>query len=398
MPATSVNSSTEYKNRSRPQEGRQGYQNFFEVDYDTCLIILSVLVVGINVLVLTLFARRRYLRTKTNTLLASLAVSDLMMGLFGIPSAIACNALVLDPKLSPVLCYGSVVTFRFISISTILHIFTITIERYISVVYPFRYIVIATRKRILVTISVVWVFSSFLALVQLSWQGNLSSFIGQEENATRQRFNVIYNFSWFVIFFVLPSCIMTIIYYRIFKVIRHQAKEIRRLHNVGQVIHDNPPASSPRQPAMPTETRAVIIFALMLGIFVVCWLTWYMGGLQEYKIVDSIAIDEVWYMVFDFFRFSTSFINPLLYTFLKLDFRQALVSFLPCCKANQRMKRYTAATQEASAVWTTLADAFSSVEHSTLDFNLSTHVYCVQISCWCYLCAVFWLLHEYHSK
>ena len=147
-------------NSSSAQDG-DGSSTFsyFIVSYDSCLIVLSFLIIGINILVLVLFARRRPLRSKTNLLLASLSVSDLMMGLLGIPMSTACNALVGYRTFSG-LCITAAAVYRFIAVSTIFHILVITAEKYVSVIYPFKYTSVVTKKRIFALITSVWTFFS----------------------------------------------------------------------------------------------------------------------------------------------------------------------------------------------------------------------------------------------
>lgn len=79
---------------STKDDNTLSHETYFILSYDSCLIVLSFLIMASNILVLVLFVRRRPLRTKTNLLLVSLSVSDLMMGLLGIPMNTACNALV----------------------------------------------------------------------------------------------------------------------------------------------------------------------------------------------------------------------------------------------------------------------------------------------------------------
>ena len=64
----------------------------FRPAYDLCLIALAVLIIAINVLVVYLFIRKDYLRTKTNSFLVSLALSDLMTGFLAIPLYLLCSA------------------------------------------------------------------------------------------------------------------------------------------------------------------------------------------------------------------------------------------------------------------------------------------------------------------
>jgi len=56
--------------------------------------------------------------------------------------------------------------------------------------------------------------------------------------------------------------------------------------------------------------------------------------------VLHVTVPEAVYNFFDFLRFSTSLINPLLYTFLKTDFRNAFCSLvLPKCVRMAKTKR-----------------------------------------------------------
>ena len=297
--------------------------SYFDIGYDSCLIILSFLIIAVNVVVIVLFARRRPLRTKTNLLLVSLSVSDLMMGLLGIPMSTACNALVGDQSFSG-LCITSAAVYRFIAVSTILHILIITGERYVSVIYPFRYMSTVTKKRTVTLISCVWFFSLFMALIQLAWQ-KFDNFTSR--NPTKLRWGLIYNVIGIVMCLLLPMALMIFFYVRMFNVIHRQATQIRKLNRVQQSCGGH------RGKHLVTEKRAITIFALMLGIFTCCWSTWYIGLLQDYlSKEDFYAIPAEWLMVFDFLRFSTSLINPMLYTLLKQDFRTELLHMLPSYK------------------------------------------------------------------
>lgn len=303
---------------------------YFDVRYDSCLISLSILIIAINLLVLVLFVKRRPLRTKTNLLLVSLSVSDLMMGLLGIPMNTACNALVGYKNFSG-LCITSAAVYRFIAVSTIFHILIITGERYVSVIYPFRYMLIVTKRRIVILMSSVWFFSLFMALIQLAWQ-EFDHFTSR--NPTKLRWGLIYNIIGIVVCLLVPLVLMLFFYVRMFRVIRHQAKQIRKLNNIQE--------SRGSGKHLVAEKRAITIFALMLSIFTCCWSTWYIGLLQDYLSRDVFyAIPPVWLLVFDFLRFSVSLINPLLYTFLKQDFRRELYLMIPCFKKYERADQFT---------------------------------------------------------
>lgn len=287
----------------------------FKIAYDSCLVVLAVFIIAINILVPVLFIRNRVLRTKTNMLLVSLAIADMVMGLIGIPMYISCNALYMFYEYRG-MCFAAAVVYRFIAVSTIFHIFAITIERYISVSYPFNYVTWVKMSRLRLVIASIWFIALFMALIQLSWQ-NLKQdyYMGNAEiDPILYRAGLIYNLFGILVCFTIPLAIMIFIYWRMFVIIRTQITRIKQQNITGFEENCKP---------LSSERRAITIFALMLGFFTTCWLTWYLSLLANYVSI-YFYVPELLYEIFDFLRFSTSFINPLLYTFLKTDFRRAL--------------------------------------------------------------------------
>lgn len=61
--------STHHLNHSNNVQLHGRLRNFFEPDYDGCLIVLCIAVIWVNILVLVLYSKTRQLRTKTLCLL-----------------------------------------------------------------------------------------------------------------------------------------------------------------------------------------------------------------------------------------------------------------------------------------------------------------------------------------
>ena len=72
----------------------------FSLEFDTFPVVLACFIVILNVMVIVMFIRNRSLRTVTNSFLVSLAVSDLLAGLVGIPLAITCTIFGRQQRLS----------------------------------------------------------------------------------------------------------------------------------------------------------------------------------------------------------------------------------------------------------------------------------------------------------
>ena len=285
----------------------------FDAKYDVPLIVLAILIITTNFLAIFLFVARKTLRTKTNCLLCSLATSDFLTGSLGIPLFIACNT---SPH-STVLYTVAVIIYRFISVSTALHILAATIERYIFVVYPLRYQVYVTTGRVLVVVGFVWGISSTVADLQIMW---VQFRFGDEANKATLLAEYVHNISGIVLLFSLPVVVMLYTDVRMLLIIRRQ-----RLQILKQRVFSLRGARDFKQDvkSWSTHLRSVITFFLMLVVYVVCWTTWYLSLFYEYLDITTFLPAFLW-AVFDFLQFSTALINPILYTIIKTDFRNAL--------------------------------------------------------------------------
>lgn len=81
-------------------------------------------IVTINTMVLLLMAKKKHLRSITNLLLCSLAVSDLLTGLVAVPMFLMCNHHIQSAT-----CITEEMTARFISALIVCHLMAVTTDR-----------------------------------------------------------------------------------------------------------------------------------------------------------------------------------------------------------------------------------------------------------------------------
>ena len=284
------------------------------------LSTLGLFIIGINGLVIYLVLTREYLKTVTNFCLASLAVSDMLSGLYAIPLIIACNT---QDNID--ICVAMDLGQRFLSISTVLHLLLITLERYFTIVFSvMRTTSIISKKTCVAILLAVWIVSLCASLVQLS-------FIHDAMQAPSNS-QITYDFVCLALLAVFPLAIMGVAYIHIFNTLRKHCKQIRRdvSHLSSQCMQHN----------ARKERKALIIYSAMMCVFIIGWFNYFFNSLQE-DLGNRTGIPFWADAILLILRFTTGLLNPLLYTFLKQDFRRARKSISASRKRTSSFRRST---------------------------------------------------------
>lgn len=272
-----------------------------------------------NSLVLWLIRRKRRLRTTTNFMLASLAASDLLTGLLAIPMVIACSTTEITD-----LCVAMDILNRFLAFSSVGHLMLLSIDRYIRVTKLLQYPSIVTEDRVGWMLASVWVFALVASMVQLVWilgflENNMSE-------ATLIRIDIGYGIFCLATVVVLPLLLMTMIYTKIFVNLRRQSHEI---HSELSSEQSSDRINVGRRRL--NEKKIASLFIAMIAVFISGLFFYFLWGLMddlEVKALHSIsqnAMNNITIAIL-FFRFLTALCNPLLCTFIKQDFLEALRS------------------------------------------------------------------------
>lgn len=275
------------------------------------LVPLSFAIVITNVLVVLLFFKRRHLRTLTNYPLLSLAVCDFITGFVNIPMLIISMHMLtweISSQTKIALSYLVVVLHALTSTSTVYHILVVIAEKYLAIVRPLRHRSL-TKKTMLLVLAAVWLMSLVVALIPFSS-------INISHKPTMRTFFLSYGIVCFVLVFIVSYTLIVYALVVMFRTISGKTKQrtlIRRNSRSGQLTQN--------------RRRVSIIFAVMATVFAVCWLPWYMLTLlvNLQVQVENLQRFMEWFVPF---RYLTSIINPLLYTFFKPDFRLALKELL----------------------------------------------------------------------
>jgi len=269
---------------------------------------IAVIIVLVNSLVFYLFFKRKRLRSPTNCLLLSLALCDFVTGFISIPLFIVVVVRVIKPPASAHFGVFVVIFNNLTAISAAYHILAITLERYFSITKPFVYRQL-TKKSMLKVALFVWFVSTTIAFMPYAW---FSKKLTDPVSYSKTQFGYVVFCLTFV--FLVPCILIVVSQVFMFKTIARRGGRSLTCRE------------GSRQKAR-NDKKCLIIFALMAIIYLACWLPWFILSLyfslwfplgqESLEILSNLA------QVFGIFRFVTSVVNPVLYTFFKRDFLDA---------------------------------------------------------------------------
>ncbi|XP_068135437.1 5-hydroxytryptamine receptor 2B isoform X1 [Hyperolius riggenbachi] len=340
----------------------------------TLMVILPT--IGGNILVILAISLEKKLQNATNYFLMSLAVADLLVGIFVMP--IALLTIMFKPVWPLPQCLCAIWLFLDVLFSTasIIHLCAISLDRYIAIKKPIQASQFNTRAKTLVKIAVVWVISAGIAL-PIPIQGLIDPTTIFNSNSTcvvRTE-----HFKYFIIYgsmaaFFVPFGIMVVIYFLTIHLLRKKAyliknKPPQRLtwSTVSTVFQrDMTPSSSPEKVAMldgarrerilqmnndelpirrlssvgkksmqtiTNEQRASKVLGIVFFLFVFMWCPFFITNVASVLCDPSDCDPDVIKMLMEVFvwvGYISSGVNPLVYTLFNKTFRDAFGRYITC--------------------------------------------------------------------
>ncbi|XP_066943793.1 uncharacterized protein [Macrobrachium rosenbergii] len=289
----------------------------------TILVTAMVLAIVGNFMVIVTIARHRGMRTRTNLLLANLAVADILVAVLDMPISLI-TVIKGDWIFSHNFCdfNGFAVGLGFmLSIHTLMWI---SIHKYISITRPFSRSV--TPGKITMMILAAWAWAIFYNLTPTSLIGltDTEYKLGASQCGPaipRALSQYIHSAINTTVNLALPITIMTFCYYRIFKEVKDHLKRMRH-------FADESACNSLIEQKQITETLCIV-----LSVFVLFWLPYIVYSMSlallGKKYVPVIA-NPIAYM----FGYMNSACNPIIYALRSPSFRRGFKEII--CGAEQR--------------------------------------------------------------
>ena len=278
------------------------------------VLILLLLFLGNSLTLLVMLLNRR-MRTIPNMFVASLAVSDLLLGLcslvpFGIPVLVASHWLFNDTA-----CqfqgYGTIA----LVVASIHTLVVMAVNRYYRIVKPAKYRRYFTKKKTLIMILVSW-FSSFCAPLPHVLSG------------TKIVFHPAKFFCYFVIekraflhygcplYIGVPTCVIIYCYLRIFSTVRNHNRNVHPPNNLISSVNVE-------------DVKVARTIFLVVVFFNLCWIP-----ILTVNVLDDVCQRWIFptevYILNSFLGTLSSAVNPLLYGVMNKSFRTNYLKLLRC--------------------------------------------------------------------
>ncbi|KAF7648783.1 hypothetical protein LDENG_00151880 [Lucifuga dentata] len=288
------------------------YLVFIGIRSSVCVLLyvflglLSVVTVCGNLLVIISVIYFKQLHTPTNSLILSLAVADLLVGVLVFPFSMIFTVTSCWYH-EDLFCKIRGSFDISLSTCSILNLCCISVDRYYAVCMPLTYTTKINNRVVVIMIMVSWGISGLIGI------GVIIAGFNQGKCEESCLLDALISTTLGCIFsFYIPVIIMLSIYLKIFLVAQKQARSIQtttcRNRKSGATISK-------------MEKKATKTLAIVLGVFLLCWTPFFVNIIFQPLISDStpVAVFET----LNWFTLSNSMLNPFIYAFFYSWFRSA---------------------------------------------------------------------------
>ncbi|XP_076613068.1 trace amine-associated receptor 1-like [Chaetodon auriga] len=262
---------------------------------------LSVVTICGNLLVLISIIYFKQLHTPTNSLILSLAVADLLVGVVVFPLSMefSISSCLYSRHLFCRVCQTIEVT---LCAASILNLCCISIDRYYAVCHPLTYRIKINVHVVVIMILVSWSVPVVVAI------GHLMAGLNKDKCKEKcfidvQLATILGLFSSFY----LPMILMLCIYLKIFLVAQRQVRSIQ--------------GTKSGATASKMERKATKTLAIVMGVFLMCWFPYFLC--VSIQLLNDVSVPVAVFENLGWLALSNSMLNPFIYAFFYSWFRSA---------------------------------------------------------------------------
>ncbi|XP_072266533.1 trace amine-associated receptor 4-like [Pyxicephalus adspersus] len=271
--------------------------------------VVALTVVG-NILVIISISHFKQLHTPTNFLILSLATSDFILGVMVMPYSMV-RSITSCWYFGALFCKLHSCIDMTLCTSSIFHLFFISVDRYFAVCHPLHYYRKITTSVVEVLLLISWIVPSVYSFGVVFSKVNTEGVQGIELlPACCDTCSLVFNKLWSIISsmlsFFFPGSLMIGIYLRIFSVANKQARAI-----INQPYSISERTNTKNKLIINVESKAARTLSLVLGVFILCWMPFFITTIGDAYLNFSISIDV--YNIVLWLGYFNSALNPVIY-------------------------------------------------------------------------------------
>ncbi|XP_062049804.1 5-hydroxytryptamine receptor 5A [Lepus europaeus] len=295
-----------------------------------------------NLLVLATILRVRTFHRVPHNLVASMAVSDMLVAVLVMPLSLVHELSGRSWQLGRRLCQLWIACDVLCCTASIWNVTAIALDRYWSITRHLEYTLRARQRVSNVMIALTWALSAVISLAPLLFGWGETYSEGSEEcQVSREPSYTVFST---VGAFYLPLCVVLFVYWKIYKAAKIRVGS-RKTNSVSPVSEAVEVKDSTLQPQMvftvrhatvtfqtegdswreQKDQRAALMVGILIGVFVLCWIPFFITELVSP--LCSCDIPAIWKSIFLWLGYSNSFFNPLIYTAFNKNYNSAFKNF-----------------------------------------------------------------------
>ncbi|XP_067853479.1 5-hydroxytryptamine receptor 2A-like [Heptranchias perlo] len=346
------------------------------------ILIIIVLTVGGNILVIMAVSLEKKLQNATNYFLMSLAVADMLVGILVMPVSLI--TILYDytwpfpEKLCPIWIYLDVL----FSTASIMHLCAISLDRYVGIRNPIEHSRFNSRTKAILKITAVWTISIGISMPipVIGLQDESRVFIDDSCVINEESFVLVGSF----VAFFIPLIIMLFTYCLTVQALQKQVsvflgdqkqkraglhvfKKENLAENADMIersataeISSKPPLNKEgrlfRKGTMHSinnEQRASKVLGVVFFLFVVMWCPFFITNVMSVICKGSCneAIIGELLNVFVWIGYTSSGVNPLVYTLFNGTYRRAFSHYIRCQYRIRRTRNHFTIIASTSAIY-----------------------------------------------
>ncbi|KAK3711627.1 hypothetical protein QZH41_003794 [Actinostola sp. cb2023] len=241
-----------------------------------------------------------------------MSISDLLHALLKMSTTLV-STLERDWYPHSSICYITTPFGVLFGAASVFNLCAVAMNQYFVIVKPFHYMTTMTPAHARRVITGLWVGSIVISCPPIFWR--TPDIICKSGAVAKEYYQaeVAYICALWVFVVIIPSIIMVWSYSNIFFTAREQ---ILRMRNENSLFQNSCSSKTRKK-----ELRVVALLALIGGIFLVCWVPFFI--VMTLLKFSSVKVNVKYFKGFLFLMYSKSAINPILYTVMNQDLKRA---------------------------------------------------------------------------